>query len=680
MSLSTGNPLLEKSQLEREAIPFDKIKPEHFLPALEEAISIAKKEYEEIKKEENISFHSIVERAEEAESSLDQITNIFYALYSAECSEEINDISQKFSETLTRYSSDITLDAKLFAQVQKLWEQRESMGLSEEQFVILEDMYKGFARNGALLDEAGKERLREIDEQLASVGLKFSENVRKATNEYALFVENEEDLKGMPESVLEQAKETAREKGNEKAWAFTLHFPSYLPFMQYCQNRELRKEIFSAASVKAVEGEFGNQQNILDTLKLRNERAKLLGYDDHAHYTLEKRMAQDAKTVTSFLENILEKARPAATKEFKKLKQLKAELTGEDEEDFHKYDGPFYTEILKKRELNIDDEVLRPYFKLENVIDGVFTVAKKLYGIHFEEKNLPVYHQDVRVYEVSDRDGKFVGLFYADFFPRETKRPGAWMTDLRAQGLQHGEVKRPFVSIVCNFTKPTGNKPSLLTLDEVLTLFHEFGHSLHGLLSNVHYRAKSGTSVYWDFVELPSQIMENWVTEKECLDLFAKHYESGESIPQEYIDKIKESQGFLEGMGTLRQVSFAFLDMAFHMTDPANITNVVDFEHKVMEDYDLYPRIEQQNMASSFGHIFSGGYAAGYYSYKWAEVLDADAFEAFKEKGIFDQETATRFRENILEKGGSVPPAELYLAFRGKEADPDALLRRAGLI
>lgn len=674
------NPLLEKSTLEREAIPFDKIKPEHFMPALEAAIDEAKKEYEAIKKEEVISFDTIIERAEEAESTLDQVTNIFYALYSAECVDEINEISQKFSETLTKYSSDITLDRRIFAQVQKLWEQRDQMKLTEEQLVILDDMYKGFARNGALLDESGKQRLREIDEKLASVGLKFSENVRKATNAYALFVENEADLKGMPESVLEQAKETAKEKGREDAWAFTLHFPSYLPFMQYCQNRELRKEIAEAASVKAVEGEFSNQENIKETLKLRHERARLLGYDDHAHYTLEKRMAGDAKTVTSFLENILEKARPAATREFGRLKALKRELTGEDLEDFHKYDGPFYTEILKKRELNIDDELLRPYFKLENVIDGVFTVANKLYGINFEEKNIPVYHPDVKTYEVTDENGKFVGLFYADFFPREAKRPGAWMTDLRAQGLQHGEIKRPFVSIVCNFTKPTGKKPSLLTLDEVLTLFHEFGHALHGLLSNVHYRAKSGTSVYWDFVELPSQIMENWVTEKECLDLFAKHYETGEKIPQEYVDKIKESQGFLEGMGTLRQISFAFLDMAFHTADPDSITDVVGFEHKIMEDYELYPRVEKQNMAASFGHIFAGGYAAGYYSYKWAEVLDADAFEAFKEKGIFDKETATKFKENILEKGGSLPPAELYQAFRGKDADPDALLRRAGLI
>lgn len=675
-----NNPLLEKSGLEREAIPFDQIKPEHFLPALEESISIFKKEIEEIKKETEISFKTIIEREEEAGSTLDQVVNIFYALYGAECSDEINEISQKFSETLTKFNSDVTLDEKLFAQVQKLWEQRKEFDLTQEQATMLEDSYKGFVRNGVLLNETGKKRLREIDERLSSISLKFSENVRKATNSYVLFVEKEEDLKGMPEAVVEQAKETAKEKGRQDAWAFTLHFPSYLPFMQYCQNRELRKEMFNAASVKAVEGEHGNQDNIKEILKLRNERARLLGYDDHAHYTLEMRMAQDSKTVVSFLENILEKARPAAQREFDKLKSLKHELTGEDKEDFHKYDGPFYTEILKKRELDIDDELLRPYFKLENVIDGVFTVANKLYGISFEQKNLPVYHPDVKVYEVKDEKGEFVGLFYADFFPRDAKRPGAWMTDLRAQGLQHGEIKRPFVSIVCNFTKPTANKPSLLTLDEVLTLFHEFGHSLHGLLSNVHYRAKSGTSVYWDFVELPSQIMENWVTEKECLDLFAKHYETGEKIPQEYVEKIKESGKFLEGMGTLRQLSFAFLDMAFHTVDPEKIQDVVAFEHKIMEDYDLYPRVEKQNMAASFGHIFSGGYAAGYYSYKWAEVLDADAFEAFKEKGIFDKETAKRFKENILEKGGSLPPGELYQAFRGKEADPDALLRRAGLI
>lgn len=672
--------LLQVSTLEHEAIAFDKIKASDFLPSLERAIEIAKKGYEKLKSSEEITFETVIQAPEEAQSSLDQLTNIYYALYGAECTDEINAVSEKFSETLTRFSSDISLDEEIFSKVSALYEKRNALKLTQEQLTILEDTYKSFVRNGALLKEQGKKRLREIDEKLANLGLKFGENVRKATNAYALFVTNEKDLEGIPESALEQAKETAKEKGREDAWAFTLHFPSFLPFMQYCKNRELRKEMHKASSTKALEGEFGNQEVVKEILSLRFERARLLGYDDHAHYTLERRMAKDSRTVMDFLEDILTKARPAAESDYEKLKRLKQELTGEELEDFHRYDGPFYTEILKKRELDIDDEVLRPYFKLENVIDGMFVIAKKLYGIDFQKKNYPVYHPDVKAYEVKDADGSFIGLFYADFFPRDTKRPGAWMTDFRAQGLQHGEIKRPFVGIVCNFTKPTPTKPSLLTLDEVLTLFHEFGHALHGLLSKVHYRAKSGTSVYWDFVELPSQIMENWVMEKECLDLFAKHYETGESIPKQYLEKIKKSQTFMEGMATLRQLSFAFLDMAFHTNHPDMIKDVIAFEHQVMQDYDLYPRLEKQNMAVSFGHIFAGGYAAGYYSYKWAEVLDADAFELFKENGLFDQTTAQKFRENILEKGGSLEAGELYRQFRGRDADPEALLRRAGLI
>tara|TARA_B100001971_G_scaffold129103_1_gene118995 strand:- start:31343 stop:33358 length:2016 start_codon:yes stop_codon:yes gene_type:complete len=669
------NPLLENSNLKLEAINYNEIKPEHFLPALEKAIEEAKKGYAEIKTLES-TFENIIVKAEESTARLDQVTEVYYALHSAECTDEINEISEKFSEKLTRFSSDISLDPEIFKKYQELYDKRNSLNLSSEALTLLEDSYKSFTRNGALLNEEQKSRLREIDEKLSKLSLKFSENSRKATNEYTLFVD-EKDMAGIPEGVKEQARATAKEKGKADQYAFTLHFPSMYPFLQSCQNRELRKEIYMANATKATKGEFSNQDIIKETLELREERAILLGYENHAQFVLEKRMAKKPDTVMNFLNTILEKALPAAKIDFNNLKEVMKEDIGSD--DLQKYDAAFYTEKLKKKVLDFDDEVLRPYFKLENVIDGVFSIASKLYNLNFKPIEVPTYHKDVKVFEVSDDKG-LVGLFYADFFPRETKRSGAWMTDLRKQGLQFGEVKRPFVSIVCNFTKPTDTKPSLLTLDEVLTLFHEFGHALHGLLSRCEYRSTSGTSVMWDFVELPSQIMENWAIEEECLDLYARHYETNEKMPKELKEKIKQSSTFLEGLGTLRQLSFGFLDMAYHSTKANEIKDIMAFESETMKPFDLYPSIEGTSMSCSFGHIFAGGYAAGYYSYKWAEVLDADAFEAFKENGLFDPKTSKAFKENILEKGGSLDPSELYRNFRGRDANPDALLRRAGLL
>lgn len=673
------NPLLQASAHAYQAISYDKIKPEHFLPALNEAISEAKAKFDEIKKVKNPNFDNVIEASEVAEDRINFITNIYYALYSAECTDGINEISEEFSQILTRFSNDITLDHEIFEKVKTVYEKRESLELNYEQKKVLADYYSDFTRNGALLSDEDKNTLRDLDESLSKIGLQFTENVRKATNAYYLEVTEEKDLEGMPSAVIEAAKEAAEKKGLDNSWVFTLEYPSYLPFMKYCQNEQLRQKMHFALATKATDGEFNNQEKIKQLLDLRWKRAKLLGYKDHAEFVLEKRMAQNSESVFKFLNDIFDKSINAAKKDLDKLKQLKKELTGQ--ETFNRWDTAFYTEILKKRELNIDDELLRPYFKLENVIDGVFKIAQKLYGINFKPlNNIPKFHEDVMTYEVMGNDGDFVGLFYADFFPRETKRPGAWMTDLKEQGLMFGEVNRPFVSITCNFTKPTKTLPSLLTLDEVLTLFHEFGHALHGLLSKCTYRSVSGTSVYWDFVELPSQIMENWVTEKEALDLFARHYETNEAIPEEFIEKIKESKKFLEGLATLRQLSFGFLDMAWHTTNPVLIENVLAFEDKAISKYDLFDRDGKQNMSCSFGHIFGGGYAAGYYSYKWAEVLDADAFEFFLEKGIFNSEVATSFKENILEKGGSEHPMDLYKRFRGKSPDADALLRRGGLI
>jgi peptidyl-dipeptidase Dcp len=673
------NPLLEKSTLPYGAINYDVIKTEHFLPALKEGITLAKKNIEDIKKVETPTFDNTILALEQCSEEVDYVASVFYPLYSADCTEEISAISQEFSETMTKFGNDISLDPVLFEKVKAVYDQRDSLELTAEQRQVLEKSYKGFARNGALLDEKKKEEMRTIDEELSKLNLNFSENVRKATNAFTLFIDDEKDLEGIPETIIEAAKETAKAKGEENKWAFTLDYPSYGPFMTYCQNREKRKEMSQAFGTRAFSGELDNSQTVLRTVELREKRAELLGYQNHAYYVLEERMAKTPETVFDFLSKIYEKAIPAAKSDFDKLKSLSKEVIGT--EDIERYDSAFLSEILKKRELNIDDEMLRPYFKLENVIDGVFQIASKLYNISFEEiSDVPKYHEEVKTYKVTDKNGVFVGLFYADFFPRETKRPGAWMTDLFGQGLWWGEVKRPAISIVCNFTKPTQTKPSLLTLNEVLTLFHEFGHALHGLLSKCTYRSVAGTSVYWDFVELPSQIMENWVLEKEALDLFAVHYETGEKMPTEIIDKVKKSQQFLEGLATLRQLSFGYLDMAWHTTRAEKLKNVSEFEESIMTKYDLFPRDGKTNMSVAFGHIFAGGYAAGYYSYKWAEVLDADAFEYFLETGIFNEGTATKFKENILEKGGSEHPMDLYKRFRGKEPSVDALMKRAGFI
>lgn len=673
------NPLLENSNLDFEAIDFPKIETKHFIPALEEAIKIAKINIDKIKKETKTDFDSIILAEETSADRLDQVVEIFYSLHSAHCTDELSDIAEEFNQKLTEYSSDISLDADLFAKIKSVYDIKDTLNLTAEQMTVLENAYKGFTRNGALLSSADKLKLRDIDQRLAALSLKFSENVRKATNAYELHITDEKDMEGMPEGVVEAAKQKAKEKGKDSGWVFTLDYPSYGPFLQYCKNRKLREEIWKASATRGVEGEFDNLPVIKETLLKREERAQLLGFKNHAEFVLERRMAKDPKTVLSFLKNILDKAEPQAKKDFEKLSTLKKELSGDV--DFRKYDAAMYTELLKKRELDFDDEELRPYFKLENVINGVFTVAEKLYGLNFKKRDdLPKYHKDVDIFEVRDLKNNFVGLFYTDFFPRAEKRPGAWMTTFRNAGYQFGEVKRPFVSIVCNFTKPTETKPSLLTLNEVLTLFHEFGHGLHGLLAKSTYKSVAGTNVFWDFVELPSQIMENWVLEKECLDIFARHFETNTPMPAELVTKIKNSQTFLEGLGTLRQLSLGYLDMSWHTAKASEISSVLDFEKDVMNKFDLFPAENLGSMSASFGHIFAGGYAAGYYSYKWAEVLDADAFAYFKEKGIFDPGVATSFKENILEKGGTEDPMELYKRFRGQEPSPDALLTRGGLI
>lgn len=672
------NLLLQKPTAAHGAYPLDQIKVDDFLPALKEAVASAKTNMETWKQSKQTDFkHVIVERGFISEQ-VDYIASIFHNLHSAECTEELEKISPEMMEILTRFGNDMALDPVIFEKVKASYEARQSQNLTGEELRILEQTYKGFVRSGALLNDKDKEEMREIDEKLAKVGLNYSQNVLKATNHFTLDITNESDLAGLPEAVVEGGAELAVKNGKQ-GWSFGLQMPSYLPFMTYARNRDLRKKMFLLNASKTFGNEFDNQNAIKEILELRARRAKLLGFKTHADYVLEERMAMNATKVMDFLNQLLVKAKPFAQKDLDRLKKLANEMDGIT--DFASYDSAYYSELLKKKELEMDDEMLRPYFKLENVIDGVFKVGQKLYGLNFKEvNNIPKYHPEVRTYEVYDEDNKFISLFYADFFPRATKRQGAWMSVFKDQGLNsNGEIQRPHIINVCNFTKPTKTKPSLLTLDEVLTLYHEFGHGLHGMLTKCKYKDLSGTNVFWDFVELPSQIMENWVLEKECLDLFAVHYETGEKIPEALITKIKESGKFLEGLGTLRQLSFGFLDMAYHTANPADIKDIKSFEDAAIKDCSLLPSFAGTSISTSFSHIFAGGYSAGYYSYKWAEVLDADAFDYIKSKGVFNKEVAGKFKEHILERGGTEHPMELYKKFRGQEPDVNALLKRAGL-
>lgn len=660
--------------------PFSQIKLEDYKPAFIENIAAAKAEIDAIINNPLApTFENTIEALDFSGNALDRLSSIFFNLNSAETCDEMQKIAQEVSPLLTEFSNDITLNEDLFKRIKAVYEQKESLNLSPEQAMLLDKKFKSFSRNGALLSEENKLKLREIDTELAKLKLTFGENVLAETNAYQLHITNENDLKGLPEGTIEAAKSLAKSKELE-GWIFTLDFPSYIPFVTYADNRELRKEIAIAAGKKAFQNnEFDNQEITLKIAKLRFERANLLGYETHSHFVLEERMAQNPDKVKSFLNDLLAKAKPAAQREFAELTAFAKELDGIDQ--LEKWDGAYYSEKLKQKMFNLDDEKLKPYFQLENVLNGAFTIAGKLYGLTFTEIfDIDKYHEEVTTYEVKDEFGELVAIFYADFFPRKGKRNGAWMTSFKSQYIKDGVNERPHISNVCNFTKPTETKPSLLTFNEVTTLFHEFGHGLHGMLANTTYPSLSGTSVYWDFVELPSQVMENWCYEPEALALFAKHYETGEIIPQEYVEKIKESASFQEGMATLRQISFGLLDMAFHSNNPTEITNVKAFEKTTFEGTTLYPDVAENCMSVSFSHIFQGGYSSGYYSYKWAEVLDADAFAYFQEKGIFNKEVATKFKDNVLSKGGTELPMELYKRFRGHEPTPDALLKRAGLI
>ena len=684
--MSNNNPLLMPFNTFENTAPFSLIKEEHFEPAFKEAIAAARLEIEAIAT--NVAtptFENTVEKLDEAGALLGTVSSIFFNLNSAETNDEIQRIAREVSPALSQFSNDITLNEELFKRVKAVYAQKDNLHLTAEQQTLLDKNYKRFSRNGANLNEADKEKLRAIDTELAQLTLQFGENVLAATQAYELHVEDAGRLRGLPESALEAAQEIAQSK-DRSGYIFTLDYPSYIPLMTYASDRALREELSKAFGSRAFNDAFDNRTMVLKIATLRYERAQLLGYQTHAHFVLEERMALSPEKVIAFSNELLEKATPAASKEFQELENFAVAISSKAEEvnavtKLEKWDSAFYAEKLKQQLFSLDDELLKPYFKLENVINGAFEIAQRLYGLQFEMSDtIAKYHQDVMTYVVKNEDNSLNSIFYADFFPRKGKRNGAWMTSFKDQYLDGAFNSRPHVSIVCNFTKPTKTKPSLLTFNEVTTLFHEFGHALHGMLANTRYRSLSGTSVYWDFVELPSQVMENWCYEKEALELFARHYETNEVIPQDYIQKIKDAATFNEGLGTLRQLSFGMLDMHWHGLNPSAVTNVKEHEQAVFEKTDLFPDVASSCMSTAFSHIFQGGYSAGYYSYKWAEVLDADAFELFKERGIFNKETATSFKEHVLSKGGTENPMLLYKRFRGSEPNANALLKRAGLI
>ena len=673
------NILTQVFQTPYNSAPFSKIKIEDYPPAFEANITAARAEIDAITQNPAApTFENTIEALEFSGQALDRLSSIFFNLNSAETNDELQKIAQEVSPLLTAFSNDISLNETLFARVKAVYDQREHLTLTAEQATLLDKKFKGFSRNGALLAETDKAQLREIDAELAKCKLTFGEHVLAETNNYQLHITKEVDLNGLPADAKEMAHALAKSKGLE-GYVFTLDFPSYLPFVTYIENRELRKELAIAAGKKAFQGnEFDNRELVKRIVALRHQRAQLLGYDSHAQFVLEERMAQSPDKVQTFLQDLLAKAKPAAQRDFAQLHAFAHELDGIT--TLEKWDSAYYSEKLKQKLFSVDDELLKPYFKLNNVLQGAYTIAEKLFGIHFREiHTVDKYQADVQIFEVLDAEKNLVAVFYTDFFPRKGKRNGAWMTSYKPQYVYNGEQERPHVSIVCNFTPPTETKPSLLTFNEVTTLFHEFGHALHGMLANTTYPSLSGTSVFWDFVELPSQVMENWCYEPEALALFAKHYETGEIIPQEFVTKIKESASFLEGMATMRQLSFGLLDMAYHAKAQA-ISDVKLFEKAAMDETTLFPDVTENCMSVSFSHIFQGGYSSGYYSYKWAEVLDADAFAYFQEKGIFNPEVASKFKEHVLSKGGTEAPMTLYKRFRGQEPQPEALLKRAGLV
>ena len=672
-----SNPLLEKFDQPFGTIPFNEVKTDHFVPALDAAIEEAKSEIDAIADNpENPTFENTILAQELSGKKLGRVATTYFHLFGSESDQDFQNLAGEISPKLAKFGNDINLNKNLFERVEEVYLNHLDT-LNEEDARLTELSYKGFVRNGAKLSDEDKDRIRSLDEELSTLSPQFSNNSLNATNSYELWL-TENDLDGLPQMIKDGAKMAAKSKGREDEWLFTLQFPSYYPFMKFSSRRDLRKELMTASVTKCNGGEFDNTDICKRIAKLKHERAMLLGYDNFADYVLEKRMAENQANIYNLLDNLYEACFEPAKEDLRQIKETAKEIDGLD--DIKPWDTVYYAEKLKQKLYDFNEDSLRPYFKSENVVNGVFEVAKRMYGLDFVKlDNIQTWHDDVNVYEVKDEDGSHVGILYEDLFPRETKRAGAWMNELRSQGMQGGEVKRPHVTFSCNLTKPTESTPSLLTFAEVTTIFHEFGHCLHGLLSNRKYTSVGGTSVFWDFVELPSQIMENWVGEKEALSLFAHHYETGEVIPDELLEKIKDSKNFMSGTMCLRQLSLGYLDMAWFGKDN-DVENVEEFEWNAVKKTALMDKMPGASISCSLGHIFAGGYSAGYYSYKWAEVLEADAFEKFKEDGLFNRETAQSFRDNILSQGNMKHPMELYKSFRGREPKVEALLKRDGLM
>lgn len=676
---SNQNPLLVEFTTPYNSPPFDRIAREHFIPAIDSAMTEARADIETILNcTEEPTFANTIEALAFAGQKLGDITTIAFNLNYAETDAELQKVVREVAPKLTDFQNDINLNEKLFARVKQVYSSVDKDSLSAEQLTLLEKTYKGFVRSGANLNEDDKQKYREVTRKLSELSLQFEENVLAETNAYFLHLTSEDELAGLPKSLVDAAAQAAQQK-NLKGWVITLHMPMYAPFIKYSERRDLREKIYREYSKRGFNGnENDNTELVKSIVNLRLELANLLGYKSCADYVLENRMAESSDKVMSFLERLLVESLPAANDELKQVQALAKDMGVNH--SIEKWDWAFYTEKLKNKLFNFNEEELKPYFQLEKVQEGVFMLANKLFGVSFKSvKNIPVYHPDVKVFEVLDADGSFLSLLYLDFFPREGKSGGAWMTSYRNQFVKNGENVRPFISIVTNFTKPTKDTPSLLTFNEFTTLLHEFGHALHGIFANTTYPNLSGTSVYRDFVELPSQVLENWAVEKEYLDMFAVHYQTGEPIPQEMVQAIIDSRNFLAGNLSIRQLSFGLVDMAWHGIDKPFKGDVIAFENKHMARANVLPHVEGTAFSPAFSHIFGGGYAAGYYSYKWAEVLDADAYSLFQEKGIFDKETAQSLRDNILSKGGSEHPMTLYVRFRGHEPSVDALLERSGL-
>lgn len=673
------NPLLAEWKTPHETPPFPEIKHEHFIPAIDTALAEARSEVDAIiKSSEKPTFANVIIALEVAGEKLERVAGVLFNLNSSNTNDTIQTIAREVSPKLSEFSNYVSLNDTLFKKVKEVYQQKDQLNLSPEDKQLLEKKYLGFVRGGANLEGQAKKRYAEITTELSKLTLKFNENVLAETNAYQLVITNEKDMAGIPEAEKEAAAAAAKQKGKE-GWLFNLQGPSYGAFMKYADNRELREQMYRAYTSRGFKkNDKNNEEIIRNIVNLRLEEAKLLGYKNYAEYVLAERMAENPKKVEDFLNELHKASRASAEKEVKEVEDFAKGKGFKDK--LNRWDWSYYSEKLKNASYNFDEQQVKPYFQLEKVRAGVFELAQRLYGLTFKEnKSIPVYHPDVIAYDVFDKDGVFLSVLYLDFFPREGKNGGAWMNDLRPESHVNGKTIRPLITVVTNFTKPTATKPSLLTFYEVSTFLHEFGHALHGMMANTTYPSQSGTNVYRDFVELPSQIMQNWCTQKEWLNLFAIHYQTGEKIPDELIKKLIDAENFQAGYLSERQLSFGMNDMAWHtITEPMS-GSILDFERKAIAPTELFAPVEGSCLSTSFSHIFSGGYAAGYYGYKWAEVLDADAFSVFKKNGIFDPATASSFRKNILERGGTEHPMKLYVAFRGQEPSIEPLLERSGL-